>query len=330
MSSLKSIRGALIAVLIVACAAAIGPAQEFRGSITGRVVNNSGAAVANATVTVSNTATNGSASTTTNESGDYTALYLTPGSYTVTVEAAGFKKAIRQNIEIRVGDKLQIDLQLEVGNVSDTVNVTSDAPLLETNTASAGQVIDRRRISELPLSDGNPFVLTRLAPGIAYTGDLLFSRPFDNGGTSSIVADGATGGNEFTLDGTPNLASGRRVAFVPPADAVQEFKVETASFDAQQAHTAGATINVTMRSGGNQFHGTAYEFVRNDILSANNFFNNLNRHARQGRERQGEARRDALQPLRRDVRRPGRAAALRPGRQAALDRARPQLLLFLI
>lgn len=290
MSSLKSISGAIIATLIIACGAAIGSAQEFRGSITGRVVDNGGAAVAHANVAVTNAATNNSSSTTTNENGDYTALYLTPGTYSVTVEAAGFKKATRQNIEIRVGDKLQIDLQLEVGNVSDTVNVTSDAPLLETNTASAGQVVDRRRISELPLSDGNPFVLTRLAPGIAYTGDLLFSRPFDNGGTSSIVADGAAGGNEFTLDGTPNLASGRRVAFVPPADAVQEFKVETASFDAQQAHTAGATINVTLRSGSNKFHGTAYEFVRNDILSANNFFNNLN--APLGRDENGKAKRD--------------------------------------
>src|SRR5262245_42908026 len=239
MSSLRGIRIAIIAALILACAYAISSGQEFRGSITGRIVDNNGAAVANASVTVTNKATNTSSSTTTNGDGDYTALYLAPGSYNITVEAAGFKKSTRQNIEIRVGDKLQIDLQLEVGNFADTVNVTADAPLLETNTASAGQVIDRRRISELPLSDGNPFVLTRLAPGIAYTGDLLFSRPFDNGGTSSIVADGATGGNEFTLDGTPNLASGRRVAFVPPADAVQEFKVETASFDAQQAHTAG-------------------------------------------------------------------------------------------
>ncbi|NOT58789.1 MAG: TonB-dependent receptor [Acidobacteria bacterium] len=255
-------------------------AQEFRGSINGRITDNSGAAVSNATVVVSNIATNSSASLTTDEGGAYTALYLTPGNYTVSVEAKGFKKTIRNNIEVRVGDKLALNVQLEVGAVNETVNITTDAPLLDTNTGSAGQVIDRRRISELPLSDGNPFVLTRLAPGIAYTGDLLFSRPFDNGGTSSIVADGAPGGNEFTLDGTPNQASGRRVAFVPPADAVQEFKVETASFDGQQSHTAGATVNVTMRGGANQFHGTAYEFVRNDILSANNFFSNFNKRPR--------------------------------------------------
>ena len=255
-------------------------AQEFRGSISGRTTDNSGAAVPNATVVITNTATNSSAHITTDEGGAYTALYLTPGIYTVSVESKGFKKTVRNNIEVRVGDKLALDVQLEVGAVNETVNITTDAPLLDTNSGSAGQVIDRRRISELPLSDGNPFVLTRLAPGIAYTGDLLFSRPFDNGGTSSVVADGATGGNEFTLDGSPNAASGRRVAFVPPADAVQEFKVETASFDAQQSHTAGATINVTLRSGSNKLHGTGYEFVRNDILSANNFFSNFNNRKR--------------------------------------------------
>src|SRR5262249_8468446 len=199
-------RTTLIAALIIACAAAIGLSQEFRGSITGRVVDNNGAAVANAAVAITNSATNVSSSTTTNGAGDYTALFLIPGNYSVTVEATGFKKAIRQNIEVRVGDKLQIDLQLEVGNVSDTVSVTTEAPLLETNTASAGQVIDRRRISELPLSDGNPFVLARLASGIAYTGDLLFSRPFDNGGTSSLLAGGSAWGNGITPDSTPHPA----------------------------------------------------------------------------------------------------------------------------
>ncbi len=277
MFSVKSILICLVTVYVMS---SFVVAQEFRGSISGRVTEASGAAVQGATVTITNTATNTSTTATTNGSGDYVGLFLNPGPYAVAVEAQGFKKAVRQGIEVRVGDKLGIDLTLEVGDVADTVNISSDAPLLETNTASAGQVIDRRRISELPLSDGNPFVLTRLAPGIGYTGDLLFSRPFDNGGTSSIVADGSRGGNEFTLDGSPNQASGRRVAFVPPADAVQEFKVETASFDAQQSHTAGATVNVTLRSGSNEFHGTAYEFVRNDILSANNFFSNLNGDAR--------------------------------------------------
>src|SRR5207244_886956 len=124
----------------------------------------------------------------------------------------------------------------------------------------------------MPLSDGNPFVLTRLVPGVAYTGDLKFSRPFDNGGTSSINADGSTGGNEFTLDGSPNMANGRRVAFVPPAGAVQEFKVETSSFDAANGHTTGATVNVTLKGGTNRLAGSAYTYYRSDKLAESDFF----------------------------------------------------------
>src|ERR1044072_68896 len=124
----------------------------------------------------------------------------------------------------------------------------------------------------MPLSDGNPFVLSRLVPGVAYTGDLKFSRPFDNGGTSSINADGSTGGNEFSLDGSPNMANGRRVAFVPPAGAVQEFKVETASFDAGSGPTAGATINVTLKSGTNSLKGSGYTYYRSDKLAQTDFF----------------------------------------------------------
>lgn len=274
MNSLRRQLVRVLAVFLLVFFSTLVFGQEFRGSISGRVTEASGAAVPNATVTITNVATNTPTTTSTSDAGDFTVLYLIPGRYMVTVEAQGFKKTVRQGIEVRVGDRLVLDLQLEVGGVTETVNITSDAPLLETASASAGQVIDRRRISELPLSDGNPFILSRLAPGVAYTGDLKFSRPFDNGGTSSITADGAPGGNEFTLDGSPNMGSGRRVAFVPPADAVQEFKVETASFDAQQSHTAGATVNVTLKSGTNGLHGTLYEFLRNDKLSGTDYFVN--------------------------------------------------------
>jgi hypothetical protein len=254
-------------------------AQEFRGSITGRVADAAGANVAGAQVVAVNSATKIATSASTDEAGNYTLLYLTPGLYDVVVEAKGFKKLLRAGVEVRVGDKLALDVVLEIGEVTESVSVSSDAPLLDAATASAGQVVDRRRISELPLSDGNPFVLSRLAPGIIFTGDLKFSRPFDNLGTSSVVADGAPGGNEFTLDGSPNTESRTpRVAYVPPSDAVQEFKVVTLSFDAQQGHTTGATIDVTLRNGSNDVHGTLYEFVRNDVLSANDFF--LNRAGR--------------------------------------------------
>ena len=154
------------------------------------------------------------------------------------------------------------------------MSVKAESPILNLANASAGQVIDEKRISMMPLSDGNPFVLSRLVPGVAYTGDLKFSRPFDNGGTSSINADGSTGGNEFTLDGSPNMANGRRVAFVPPAGAVQEFKVQTASFDAGDGHTAGAMVNVTLKSGTNALKGESYYYLRDESLSATDFFVN--------------------------------------------------------
>src|SRR5215213_8858946 len=141
----------------------------------------------------------------TNGDGEYNILFLTPGTYTLTVELSGFKKMVREGLEVRIGDKLAVDATLDVGRVEETVSVTAESPLLETRSGSAGQVIGEKAISLMPLSDGNPFALARLVPGVAYNGDLKFSRPFDNGGTSAINADGSTGGNEFTLDGSPNM-----------------------------------------------------------------------------------------------------------------------------
>ena len=262
---------ALMIVGMTIATASTASAQDFRGTITGQINDASGGRLPGAVVTATNAATNLESSTTTNGEGEYTTAYLTAGKYAVTVEMQGFKKLVRDGIEVRVGDRLKLDLILEVGQMEETVSVTAESPLLETGSASAGQVIDEKRISLMPLSDGNPFVLSRIVPGIAYTGDLLFSRPFDNGGTSSIVADGASGGNEFSLDGSPNMANGRRVAFVPPAGAVQEFKVETATFDAADGHSAGALVNVTLKSGTNLFKGESYFYLRDDKLSATDF-----------------------------------------------------------
>ncbi|HEY7502038.1 MAG TPA: carboxypeptidase-like regulatory domain-containing protein [Vicinamibacterales bacterium] len=268
---LRSVRTGVLFVL-VAAAAAPAAAQDFRGSITGRIADAQGGFLPGATVTATNLATNAESSTTTDGVGGYTIPYLTPGTYRLTAELSGFKKVIREGVEVRIGDRLAIDLKLDVGQLEETVTVAAETPLLETRSGSAGQVIDEKRIALMPLSDGNPFVLARLAPGVAYHGDLKFSRPFDNGGTSDFTADGGPGRNEFTLDGSPNMANGRRVAFVPPAGAVQEFKVETATFDAQQGHTAGATVNVTLKSGTNSLKGDGYYHYRDEVLSGNDFF----------------------------------------------------------
>jgi hypothetical protein len=261
-----------LCVVLLHALAPSASAQDFRGAIEGTVTDASGGRTPGVTVTAVNVATNGASTTTTDNEGAYTLRYLTPGTYSVTAELSGFKKLVRENIEVRIGDRLALDLHLEVGSMEETVSVTAEAPLLDTANGSNGQVIDEKRISMMPLSDGNPFVLARLAPGVSFHGDLKFSRPFDNGGTSDFTADGGPGRNEFTLDGSPNMANGRRVAFVPPAGAVQEFKVETATFDAQQGHTAGATVNVTLKSGTNRFKGDAYYHYRDEALSGNDFF----------------------------------------------------------
>jgi hypothetical protein len=260
----------LLALLLLVPAASF--AQDFRGAITGRITDRSAAVLPGVTVTATNAATNVHSTAVTDGQGSYNIQYLTPGTYSVSAELSGFKKVVREGVEIRIGDRLTIDLSLEVGQIEETVTVAAETPLLETRTASAGQVIDEKRIALMPLSDGNPFVLARLAPGVAYHGDLKFSRPFDNAGTSAMTADGASGGNEFSLDGSPNMTHGRRVAFVPPANAVQEFKVETATFDAQQGHTAGATVNVTLKSGTNRIKGDSYYHYRDEALSGNDFF----------------------------------------------------------
>jgi len=261
-------------VVLFALAVATLKGQEFRGQIGGKVIDSSDAVIPGVQVTLTNIATNASSTSTSGDAGTYTFLYVVPGQYTLTAELPGFRKLVRSGLTVQVGDILKVDLMLEVGGTNDIVSVTAESPLLQTETATAGQVIDQKRISELPLSDGNPFILHRLATGVTYTGDLKFSRPFDNAGTSSIRADGAPGANEFTLDGSPNMASTGRVAFIPPSDVVQEFKVGSASFDAQDGHTAAASVNVTLKSGTNDLHGTLYEFVRNDKLSANDFFLN--------------------------------------------------------
>jgi hypothetical protein len=257
---------------LAALMAAPAFAQDPRAAIQGRVVDSSGGAVPGTTVTITNTSTGTVNTAVTNENGVYGFPFVAPGTYDVVVELSGFKRIEQKGVDARIADRLTLDFTLEVGGLEETVSVVGGAPLLETRTGSAGQVIDEKRIQLMPLSDGNPFTLTRLAAGTVYTGDLKFSRPFDNAGTSSVTANGASGGNEFTLDGSPNMAHGRRAAFVPPAGAVQEFKVETATFDAQQGHTAGATVNVTMKSGTNQYRGDAYYHIRDEKFSKNDFF----------------------------------------------------------
>jgi hypothetical protein len=233
--------------------------QEARGTILGRVTDPQGAVVPGASVVITHTSTNSTSRTTTNETGYFQVSLLDVGKYTVTVETAGFKKSVLGPVDVSVGSRLELNVQLTIGNLTDIVNVSAEAPMLETTTASGGRVIDSRQMIDLPYSDMNPFTLTGLAAGMQWTGQPEYRRPFDNGGTSAFNTSGGVGQNEYAIDAATVVGTGRRVGFVPPSDAIAEFKMETANFDASVGHTSGATVNVTTKSGTNEFHGSFYD-----------------------------------------------------------------------
>ncbi|MBE0658123.1 MAG: carboxypeptidase regulatory-like domain-containing protein [Bryobacteraceae bacterium] len=260
----------LAAMLLVASQPAM--AQEARGSIQGRVTDPTGAIVPGANVTVTNTATNTSRRLTTNDTGYYEANLLEPSSYTVAVESQGFKRSVRSGITLNVSARIEINVTLELGGVAETVEVTAEAPLLETTSASGGRVLDSRQIANLPFSDTNPFALSALAPGMMWTGQPEYRRPFDNAGTSSYRTMGGVGQNEYTIDGMTVVGSGRRVGFVPPSDSITEFKLETSNFDASQGFTSGAAVNVSSRSGTNALHGALYNQHWQQRWNATPFF----------------------------------------------------------
>ncbi|MBL8223270.1 MAG: hypothetical protein JNL62_28810, partial [Bryobacterales bacterium] len=175
------------------------------------------------------------------------------------------------------GQTATLNITLEVGAVSDQITVTSEVPLLETAKADRGTVIDRRSVQEFPLNARNPFMLSMLVAGVQYNGNAIYQRPFDNGAIADWSINGSLNrNNEFLLDGAPNnaQAGGNNIALVPSVDAVEEFKIQTNSYDAQYGKTGGGIINVSLKSGTNDLHGTLYEFARRNSWDANSFQNN--------------------------------------------------------
>lgn len=259
----------LICLLLLSLAPPAG-AQEFRATVTGTVTDPAGLAMPGVTITVTNTQTNEVATAVTNEQGVYSLPFLRPGVYKVTAELEGFSKYEQDQVQLELGQARTINIQLQVGNLSEVVTVVSEA--IEASKADRGMVIDNRRVTELPLNARNPFMLSYLSPGITYNGPAIYQRPFDNGAIADwSINGGQNRNNEFLLDGAPNNAvqGGNNIAYVPPVDSVQEFKIVTNSYDAQYGRTAGGVINVSLKSGTNNFHGTAYEFLRRKWLDSN-------------------------------------------------------------
>ena len=255
-------------------------AQESRGTILGRISDATGAVIPNVDVRVANVATGAAASSKTNSSGNYTIPYLLPGTYTLTAELAGFRTSRREGIQVRVNDTLEVNVEMVVGDVAERIEVTAATPLLETATASIGQVVDERRMTELPVQAGNPFELVLLAPGVMNATNLRLRKAGWNNAPSQIMTDGNPQySNEFSIDGVTNtFSSGTqpRVAFSPPQTAITEIKIQTATYDASLGHTPGSVINASTKAGANQVHGELHSWLSSSALDAPDFFQNKN------------------------------------------------------
>jgi hypothetical protein len=262
-------------MLLGVAAAASG--QETGGAISGTVLDQQKAALPGVTVVLKNESTNAELSTVTNDQGAFVHPFVPIGRYILTATLQGFATLKREEIEVRVGDRLSIDLTLQVGALTEELTVTG-TPLLETANAMRGQVIGREQVQDLPLLGRNPFSLAQLSPGVQYTPALASrsNRPFDNGGMDNFQISGGRGfTNEFLLDGVPNTGSEttqpNNLSFVPSPDATAEFKVQTNIYDAQYGRTGGGVVNVVVKSGTNQLHGAVYEYYRDEALNANTF-----------------------------------------------------------
>lgn len=245
-----------LAVLVFA---GITSGQESRGSIRGRVTDPSGSPAPAARIEAVNAATGVRTSTASNQEGNYEVPYLLSGTYVVSVELQGFKKATRSQVEVRINDRLTIDFSLELGAVGESVTVTAETPLLETASATLGSVMDGRRASELPIAGGNAYHLARFVPGVTATGGHAPGNPTQDLANGAIAVNGTRPGNsEAMVDGVPNMASNASTYMAPPQDMVEEFRVQTTTYDASMGRAAGALVNLTTKAGTNKLHGTGY------------------------------------------------------------------------
>ena len=255
-------------------------AQDARGTIGGRVADAQDAAIASAKVTATNQETGVVATSSSNDAGTFRLPFLLPGTYKVTAEMAGFKTYVQNQIELRVADNLDLRIRLEVGNVTETIDVKGATPLLDTAGSSVGDVIDVRRLSELPQRGGNPLELERLSPGVANTTTLRIMKLSSPDATSSNTVNGS--GNDqtqYNIDGVSDTTNDRgkgyaRVAFIPPSGSIQDFKLQANPYDASVGHVLGPVINVGTKSGGNAVHGETYYWGRNSAFDSSNFFDN--------------------------------------------------------
>ena len=249
-------------------------AQRIKSTLSGAVTDPSGATIPGVEVVLANEGTNVSASFVTTDTGAFTFPFLDPGTYTVKASMPGFKTVVQKGIVIRVATDERLDLRLEVGQVSEQVEVVGEAPLLENVSSTLGQVVDNKKIVDLPLNGRNIFTLLNTIPGSSLGGaagsGVTATNPSINGTRPR--------GNNFTIDGVSanqeysGFTGGAGVASIPQIDAIGEFKVNTSNYSAEYGRVTGAVVTIGIKSGTNQFHGSLFEFFRNEVLDARNFF----------------------------------------------------------
>jgi hypothetical protein len=267
---------ALLAALLLLFCSALAVAQETTAKITGQVTDSTGAAVPDAEVTLTNLGTKETRAIKSGEDGYYSLTFIQPGLYDLSVKAEGFKEYQNKNIELLVNDQKTINIALEAGTLSETVTVTSEAPVIQT-TPTVSDVIENRRVVEIPLNNRNFMQLVTLVPGVTSASGSEIGIGLTNLVNISI---GGTRRNaiNWLVDGVSNTDVGSNITLlsVPTVDSIQEFRIITSVPTAEFGRAGGGVVNLVTRGGTSDFHGGLYEFLRNDKLNANSFFNNTN------------------------------------------------------
>ena len=265
MRMTRSVSLSICLTVACVCSGAVLPAraQTAAGEITGLVRDQAGAAVPGATITVTDTRTNLQRVVVSTGDGVYTVASLAPGEYRLDIELSGFKPVRREGVRLATGEKARIDFDLAVGELQELVTVVGDAPIVRAESASLGTVVEHEQVVQLPLNGRLFIMLAAIAPGVALPPNSVLPRI--NGGRPRT--------NEYLFDGISVLQpEPGQVAYYPIVDAIQEFKIESNSPPAEFGRFNGGVVNLTTRSGGNAFHGSVFEFFRNEHLNARNFF----------------------------------------------------------
>ncbi|MCU1235769.1 MAG: hypothetical protein JWP63_3736 [Candidatus Solibacter sp.] len=267
--------------ILIAATVSIATAwsQESRATVLGRVTDASGAVIPATSITFLNQDTGVAARTESNSEGNYSSSFLIPGTYRITAEKPGFKNLVRSRVTLSVNDRVELNLTLEVGSQAESVTVTADASLLESSNVAVGRVISSEEVRNLPIHLGDVDNMIRLGNGVAFTDEPAKDQPWQPLNTAYAMAGSPSSRNEFTLDGSSNTfhdeaRSAVGQAWTPIADVVSEFKVQTATFDVSTGSTEGGVVNVSLKSGTNKIHGSAFFNKETAKLDANSFFAN--------------------------------------------------------